>query len=92
MANLLEDNVDAIFNGDGYSDDWHAETAKTRLPNFKVGVEAVDHVAAAKAVLFKTCADTLTIEVRTMMKMMDTGVIPAYAKDLRAIQLKARWT
>ena len=30
-----------------------AETAKTRLPNFKVDEEAVDHVAAAKAVLYK---------------------------------------
>ena len=92
MANLLEDNVDAIFNKGGYPDDWQAETAKTRLPNFKVGVEAVDHVAAAKAVSFKTCADTFTIEVRTMMKMLVTGIIPAYAKDLRAIQLKAMWT
>ena len=42
-----------------------------QLPNFKVGVKAVvDHVAAAKAVLFKAFADTSTIEVRTMMKMM----------------------
>ena len=41
---------------------------KTRLPNFKVGVEAVDHVAAAKAVLFKAFADTSTIEVRTMIE------------------------
>ena len=27
----LKDNVDAVFNGDDYSDDWLAETAKTRL-------------------------------------------------------------
>ena len=59
---------DAVFNGEGCSDDCQAETAKTRLPNFKVGVVAVDHVAAAKAVLFKAFADTPTIEVRTMIE------------------------
>ena len=36
---LKKDNVDAIFNEDDYSDDWLAETAKTRLQNFKAGQE-----------------------------------------------------
>ena len=39
-----------------------------RLPNFKVGVEAVDHVAAAKAVSFQAFADTSAIEVRSMIE------------------------
>ena len=47
-------------------------------------MKAVDHVAAAKAVLFKAFADTSTIEVKTMMKMMDIGVIPARTKDFEA--------
>ena len=38
---LLEDDVDAIFNEGGYSDDWLAETAKTRLQPFMVGVETI---------------------------------------------------
>ena len=46
-------------------------------------MEAVDHVVAAKAVLSKAFADTSTIEVRTIMKMMDIDVIPARAKDFR---------
>ena len=38
---LLEDDVDAVFNEGGCSDDWLAETAKTRLQSFMVGVETI---------------------------------------------------
>ena len=44
----------------------------------------MDHVAAEKAVLFKAFADTSTIEVKTMMKMIDIGVIPARTRDFEA--------
>ena len=39
----------------------------------------MDHVAAAKAVLFKAFADTSTIEVRTMMKIMP-GVVMSFVE------------
>jgi len=106
VALMLSDNFDAVFNGDGYSEEWQVEAARRGLPNYKVGVEAVDHLTdaknvelfekmkvmserelvARKSVLFKAYANILTIEAQTMVKMMDTGVIPACAKDLKSYQ------
>ena len=76
------------------------------MPNYKTGIEAVDHLTdaknvelfekmkvmserelvARKAVLLKAYANILTIEASTMVKMMETGVIPACAKDLKSYQ------
>jgi len=106
VALMLSDNFDAVFNGDGYSEEWQVEAARRGLPNYKVGVEAVDHLTdaknvelfekmkvmserelvARKSVLFKAYANILTIEAQTMVKMMDTGVIPSCAKDLKSYQ------
>jgi len=106
VATMLKENFDSIFNGDGYSEEWQAEAARRGLPNYKTGIEAVDHLTdaknvelfekmkvmserelvARKAVLLKAYANILTIEASTMVKMMETGVIPACAKDLKSYQ------
>jgi len=103
VASMLRENFGAIFNGDGYSQEWQVEAAKRGLPNLKNGIEAVDKLAdaknvelfermnvmserellARKTVLLDAYANILTIEASTMVQMMDTGVIPACAKDLK---------
>ncbi len=38
---ILKDSKKVVFNGDGYSDEWHAEAAKRGLPNLKNTVDAI---------------------------------------------------
>ncbi len=43
-----------VFNGDGYSDNWHAEAEKRGLPNLKTAADALPQIKAPEAVeLFK---------------------------------------
>eukprot|EP00930_Biecheleria_cincta_P082842 TRINITY_DN72493_c0_g1_i1.p2 TRINITY_DN72493_c0_g1~~TRINITY_DN72493_c0_g1_i1.p2 ORF type:complete len:341 (+),score=101.59 TRINITY_DN72493_c0_g1_i1:1232-2254(+) len=104
VAAMFKENSAAIFNGDGYSEEWQVEAAKRGLANLKVGITAVDkltdeknvklfesmgvltrqELAARKAIAFEAYANNLAIEATVMVEMMETGVIPAAAKDLAA--------
>ena len=106
VASMLKENFGAIFNGDGYSEEWQVEAAKRGLANLKIGIEAVDKLAdaknvelfekmhvmserellARKQVLLQAYANILTVEASTMVQMMETGVIPACAKDLKSYE------
>jgi len=104
VATILKDSSAAIFNGDGYSEEWHQEAEKKRgLLNLKIGIQAVDKLTDAKnvelfgkhkvfskaevearqATLFEAYANIITIEATAMVEMMETGVIPACAQDLK---------
>ncbi|WP_432797624.1 glutamine synthetase III [Poriferisphaera sp. WC338] len=41
LKDILEQHGRVIFNGDGYSDEWHAEAEKRGLPNLKTTVDAL---------------------------------------------------
>ncbi|QQE12820.1 glutamine synthetase III [Planctomycetota bacterium] len=41
LQEILEKHGRVIFNGDGYSDEWHAEAEKRGLPNLKTTVDAL---------------------------------------------------
>ena len=44
-----------VFNGDGYSEDWHAEAEKRGLPNLKTTPEALPVLSSPEVVkLFTT--------------------------------------
>ncbi|MGL6097334.1 MAG: glutamine synthetase III [Fimbriiglobus sp.] len=40
LPGILKESKKVIFNGNGYSDEWHAEAAKRGLPNLKNSVDA----------------------------------------------------
>ncbi len=46
LTEIAKENSAVIFNGNGYSDEWHKEAAKRGLPNFKTTVDAVPAIAA----------------------------------------------
>jgi glutamine synthetase len=50
VALILKDAFPAIFNGDGYSEEWQVEAARRGLPNLKIGIQAVDKLTDAKNV------------------------------------------
>jgi glutamine synthetase len=41
LAEIIKDHGAVIFNGDGYSAEWHAEAEKRGLPNLKTSPEAL---------------------------------------------------
>ncbi len=41
LKGILDEHGGVIFNGNGYSEEWHAEAAKRGLPNFKTTPDAL---------------------------------------------------
>ena len=50
LTEIARDNGAVIFNGNGYSDEWHKEAAKRGLPNLRTTVDAVPVLAAKSTV------------------------------------------
>jgi len=106
VAKMFKENLRALFNGNGYSEEWPVEAEKRGLPNLKNTVEALKTLNSAKnqklfssqnvyseaeleattETLFESYNNTITIEVDTLTDMVDTGVLPACAKDLKTYE------
>jgi glutamine synthetase len=41
LSEIVNEHGSVIFNGDGYTEEWHAEAAKRGLPNLKTTVDAL---------------------------------------------------
>jgi len=54
LTEIAKEHGAVIFNGNGYSEEWHREAAKRGLPNLKTSVDAVPVLAA------KTTIDAYT--------------------------------
>ncbi len=50
LQKIMKDHKAVIFNGDGYSEEWHAEAAKRGLPNLKNTVDSLPSLKSAKAI------------------------------------------
>lgn len=54
LKGILDEHSSILFNGDGYSAEWHEEAAKRGLPNLRTTVEALPAFASEESVaLFK---------------------------------------
>jgi len=49
LTSILKGNVQVLFEGNGYSEEWHAEAAKRGLPNNKTTVDALPALTTDKA-------------------------------------------
>jgi glutamine synthetase len=49
LSDVIKENKSVLFDGNGYSDEWHAEAAKRGLPNNKSTVEALPAMQSEKA-------------------------------------------
>jgi len=106
VAQVLKDNEQAIFNGNGYSDEWVVEAEKRGLLNLrntqealatwdspknrdlfeKHGVFTPAETEARAETLHEQYIAAVEMEAATMLEMMDTGVIPACAEDLKVYE------
>jgi len=104
VAEVLRENFDVIFNGDGYSDEWPVEAAKRGLKNLPTATAALatldsdknkkvfsalnvlgpNELEARKDVLLGEVANTLLIEAKTGLRMVETGYLPGFVADLKA--------
>ncbi|MDQ2644589.1 MAG: glutamine synthetase III [Myxococcota bacterium] len=50
LAKIVNEHGAVVFNGDGYSAEWHAEAEKRGLPNLKTTVEALGALESPEAV------------------------------------------
>jgi len=50
LTEIAKDHSAVIFNGNGYSEEWHKEAAKRGLPNLKTSVDCIPVIAAKSTV------------------------------------------
>ena len=50
LNSIINEHDSVVFNGDGYSAEWHAEAAKRGLPNLKTSVEALPAITSKQTV------------------------------------------
>ena len=50
LAAVIKENKGVIFNGNGYSEEWHKEAEKRGLPNLKTTVDAVPHLISKESI------------------------------------------
>ncbi len=60
LPGVLKESKKVIFNGNGYSEEWHAEAAKRGLPNLKTTVEAIPQVISKASIELFTKYKVLT--------------------------------
>ena len=49
LSGIVKDNKQVLFEGNGYSEEWHAEAARRGLPNNRSTVDALPALATPKA-------------------------------------------
>ena len=49
LSQIVRENRQVLFEGNGYSEEWHAEAARRGLPNNKTTVDALPALSTAKA-------------------------------------------
>ena len=60
LPGVLKESKKVIFNGNGYSEEWHAEAAKRGLPNLKTTVEAIPQIISKASIELFTKYKVLT--------------------------------
>ncbi|MBM4062961.1 MAG: glutamine synthetase type III, partial [Planctomycetes bacterium] len=79
VVDLFKKHQRILFNGNGYSAEWHAEAARRGLPNFRNAVDAIGHFAAPKNVaLFERFGVLSAVEAESRMNIM----YEAYSKAI----------
>jgi glutamine synthetase len=103
VATVFKENKRIIFNGNGYSEEWHKEAETRGIKNIRKSVDAYSVISSPEAkalfsrtsvlnesevnarvqIAYESHAETIKIEANVMLDMLNKGVIPACAKDLK---------
>ena len=81
LQKIVAEHKAVIFNGNGYSAEWHAEAKKRGLPNLKATPEALDVLVAPKNIaLFEKYGVLSEREMRSRYEIY----MERYCKDINA--------
>jgi glutamine synthetase len=81
LQKIISEHKAVIFNGNGYSAEWHAEAAKRGLPNLKATPEALDVLVAPKNIaLFEKYGVLSDREMRSRYEIY----LDRYCKDINS--------
>jgi glutamine synthetase len=50
LRRTIKDHMRVVFNGDGYSEEWHREAKRRGLPNLRSSVDAIPRLAEQKSI------------------------------------------
>lgn len=79
LQRIMAEHKDVIFNGNGYSQEWHEEAARRGLPNLTATPEALDQLVAPKNIaLFAKYGVLSEREMRSRYEIY----LERYCKDL----------
>ncbi len=71
LAEIIKENKQVLYNGDGYSEEWHKEAARRGLPNFRTTVDAMPALVTKQAVdLFSKYKVLTKKEVHSRFEIM----------------------
>ncbi|MBL8750971.1 MAG: glutamine synthetase III [Planctomycetes bacterium] len=85
VVDLFKKHQRILFNGNGYSAEWHAEATKRGLPNFRNAVDAIGNFCAPKNVaLFERFAVLSAKEAESRMNIMFEGYAKAIAIEAQS--------
>ncbi|HEX5051612.1 MAG TPA: glutamine synthetase III [Planctomycetota bacterium] len=80
VVELFKAHQRILFNGNGYSAEWHAEAERRGLPNFRNAVDAIGNFCSAKNVaLFERFAVLSAKEAESRMNIMFESYCKALA-------------
>jgi glutamine synthetase len=80
VVEVFKQHERIIFNGNGYSTEWHEEAARRGLPNFRNAVDGITNFASKKNVaLFEKFAVLSAKEAESRMNIMFEGYCKAIA-------------
>ena len=86
LQKIISEHKAVIFNGNGYSAEWHEEAAKRGLPNLKATPEALDVLVAPKNIaLFEKYGVLSERELRSRYDIY----MERYCKDINTEALSA---
>ena len=79
LQQVIRDHKRVIFNGDGYSDEWHKEAESRGLPNLKDSVQSIPRLESEEALaLFENYNVLKPYEVKSRVN----AALEKYAKQL----------
>jgi glutamine synthetase len=91
LPGLIRESKRVLFNGDGYSSDWHAEAARRGLPNLKSAVEAMPVMVRQDTIdLFGKYKVYSERELRSRYHVMCEGYVKTITVEARLTSLMAQ--
>jgi glutamine synthetase len=78
LPGILKESKKVIFNGNGYSEEWHAEAAKRGLPNLKNSVDALPVIVEPETIeLFSKYKVYSEKELRSRFNILSEAYVKA---------------